>query len=68
MGVSGVQEHFVPAHQRVNNTRINLYTLDQHLNLKKQDQSQQQQRLSEERVKQARADNKNLGQNVDIYC
>jgi hypothetical protein len=45
-----------------------LYTLEQHLSLKKQDQAQQQQRLSEERVKQNRAQNSKLGQHVDVYC
>jgi hypothetical protein len=68
MRVSGVQEHFVPVHQQVNNTRIDVYTLDKHQREKRQMETARLEKASNERVRQARQNNSNLGQNVDVYC
>ena len=68
MRVSGIQEHFVPVHQQVNNTRIDVYTLDKHQREKRHMEQARLEKASSDRMRQARQDNNNLGQNVDVYC
>lgn len=68
MSISGIREYFVPETQRVGNTRIDLYTLERHQRDKQQLEQARLQKSADERVRQNRSANSNLGQNIDIYC
>lgn len=68
MEIAGIREHLVAEHQRVGNTKLDVYNLERHQSEKKRDESQRQDRAADERIRQARMTNNNLGQNIDIYC